>query len=152
VEDNVSRREVERLRRGEVGHHLFQAVGRGAIRKSVGGDCPAGCHLWIATSSLGAPPIQPELLKTIFPDSRLESWQPLPQQLKKSEVAFVAAVETCLKDKDEVTVTVEDIGDQAGCSWNRVLRRFEEQRAVEELRRRGIAVGGPDRKSPLSGC
>jgi hypothetical protein len=148
VEDNVSKRKVEKLRLGEVGHHLFQAVGRGAVRKSVGGDCPPGCHLWIATSSLGAAPIPSELLKTIFPDCRLEIWDPVAQPLKKSEVAFVAAVETCLGRNNEVAVTLENIANEAECSWNTALRRFEEQRVVEELRRRGIEAAGPDRKSP----
>ena len=31
--------------------------------------------------------------------------------------------------------------------WNAVLRRFEEQKVIEELRRRGIEAAGPDRKS-----
>ena len=44
-------------------------------------------------------------------------------------------------------VSLADIGAQAKCSWNTVLRRIEEQNVIEELQRRGIKVTGPDRKS-----
>ena len=61
---------------------------------------------------------------------------------------MVEAVAICLGDEEEVSVSLEDIGDQAECSWNTVLRRLEEQKVIEELRGRGIEAEGPDRKSP----
>jgi hypothetical protein len=53
---SVTDDKVDRMRLGEIAHHLFQAVGRGAIRKSFERDCPPGCHLWIAVSSVGKAP------------------------------------------------------------------------------------------------
>jgi hypothetical protein len=138
VEDAVSRREVEKVRRGEIAHHLFQAVGRGSVRKSVEGDCPPGCHLWIALSSYGKAPISPELLQATFPEARLENWVPVKPKLKKSEAAVVEAVQVCLGDEQEVAAGLADIGAQAECSWNTVLRRIEEQNVI--LRSFNVAV------------
>ncbi|CDX62378.1 hypothetical protein MPL1032_60032 [Mesorhizobium plurifarium] len=37
--------EIDAFHRSEIAHHLFQAAGRGAIRKAVDGDVPIGCRL-----------------------------------------------------------------------------------------------------------
>jgi len=92
VQAPVRTQEVEQVRLGEIAHHLFQAVGRGAVRKSVEGGCPPGCHLWIALSSHGKAPIPVELLLTTFPGSRLEKWLPVEPPLKKNEASVVEAV------------------------------------------------------------
>ena len=139
--------DVEKVRLGEIAHHLFQAVGRGAVRKSVEGDCPPGCHLWFAASSHGKAPLPPELLLTMFPGARLEKWLPMEPPLKKSEASVMEAVEGYLGDSQEVTVSLRELAVRARCSWNTVLRRLEEPRVPEELRGRGIEAEGPDRKS-----
>ncbi len=147
IQDAISKQDVERVRLGEISHHLFQAVGRGAVRKSVEGDCPVGCHLWIVTSSLGKAPVPLDLLETLFPQARLEKWLPVKAPLKQSEAAVVDAVEGYLADKNETTISLREIADQAGYSWNTVMRRLKEQKVVEELRRREIRADKPDRNS-----
>ena len=41
------------VRISEIANEIFQAAGRGAVRRSVNGDVPDGCNLWIVYSSLG---------------------------------------------------------------------------------------------------
>jgi len=72
---------IENLRLSEVEHELLQAVGRGAVRLTVGGDVPRHCHLWIAFSTKGPMGITPLLLERAFPGATIVDWNPLPPQL-----------------------------------------------------------------------
>jgi hypothetical protein len=143
----VKEHEVDRVRLGEIAHHLFQAVGRGAIRKSFERDCPPGCHLWIAVSSGGKAPIEAELLNGTFPGARWQPWTPVKSALKKSQAAVVNAIEAQLADNEQVTVTVGEIANHSGYSWNTVVRRLKEKRVNDELRDRAIEAKAPDQIS-----
>lgn len=59
----------------------MQAVGRSAVRKTVGGDVPTDCHLWIGFSSKGRMGVPRTLLKMTFPGATILDWDPLPPQL-----------------------------------------------------------------------
>lgn len=81
----VSPQELSDFRIGEVKHHLFQAVGRGAVRQAKGDDCPEGCHLWLIHSTTiktqWHTPIK--ALLDCFPDApKPLKWEPLGVELK----------------------------------------------------------------------
>ncbi|WEX07293.1 hypothetical protein [Chelativorans sp. AA-79] len=76
VDDEFSKEDVKAIQLGEISHHIFQAAGRGAIRKTVKGECPDGCHLYVifaTRSDTGVP--QGQLLE-IFPGATVEDWYP----------------------------------------------------------------------------
>lgn len=76
VDDEFSERDFVETRIGEISHHIFQAAGRGSIRKTVNGGCPEGCNLYAVFSSRGGTGFPVEQLKVIFPDAEILDWQP----------------------------------------------------------------------------
>lgn len=74
--------EVDQLRLGEVAHHLFQGVGRGAVRRTVHGDVPPGCRLWCVFSGMGRMRVPRALLEVVFPGAAIHAWEPLGIQLR----------------------------------------------------------------------
>ena len=62
---------LEAIRNGEIDHHVLQAVSRGATRRTVDGDVPAGCTLTCLFSSVGAKGVQPQRLAKLFPGATL---------------------------------------------------------------------------------
>ena len=79
--DDVKWEEVEALRQGEIAHHLFQGVGRGAVRKTINGDVPEGCTLWVVFSTVGNMAIKQRVLETCFPGATIRTWKPLGARL-----------------------------------------------------------------------
>jgi hypothetical protein len=82
VADAVSDEQVHEFRLGEVKHHLFQAVGRGATRKCVAGGVPPGCRLWCVFSTNGRMGVPRKLLEEVFPGAPVHTWEPLGTQLR----------------------------------------------------------------------
>ena len=78
----VGGKKVEALRKGEIAHHLFQAVGRGAVRKAVDGDVPPGCMLWVVFSTFGNMGMPQQVLRDCFPGATIKKWQPFGAQLR----------------------------------------------------------------------
>jgi hypothetical protein len=78
---NIDEKHIDALRLSEVEHELLQAVGRGAVRLTVGGDVPDDCHLWIAFSTKGRMGVPRQLLGRAFAGATVLDWNPLPPQL-----------------------------------------------------------------------
>lgn len=76
VDDDFSSEDFVETRVGEISHHIFQAAGRGSIRKTVNGACPEGCNLYAVFSSRGGTGFPVDQLKVIFPDAEVLDWQP----------------------------------------------------------------------------
>jgi hypothetical protein len=144
----ISSKTVGEVRETEILHTLFQGVGRSAVRKTIDGDVPEGCHLWLIASTRGHMPFPLTRLAEWFPEASVVDWTPIRIPLKPSEAAIVEAVEVCLESGTEGTVSVQVLSDGAGVSWNTVLRRLRLGIVQKELERRGIAVAGPDLQSP----
>jgi hypothetical protein len=77
----IDEKQINELRFSEVEHELLQAVGRGAVRLTIGGDVPPDCHLWIAFSTKGPMGIPQQLLAKAFPGATIVDWDPLLPQL-----------------------------------------------------------------------
>ena len=78
----IDEKPINELRFSEVEHELLQAVGRGAVRLTIGGDVPPNCHLWIAFSTKGPMGIPQQLLSKAFPGATIVDWDPLPPRLR----------------------------------------------------------------------
>jgi hypothetical protein len=76
VEDVFTDDDMRQTRIGEISHHIFQAAGRGAIRRTVDGGCPDGCTLYAIFSTHKATGFPKEQLFTIFPEAQLHDWSP----------------------------------------------------------------------------
>jgi hypothetical protein len=83
VEDEFSEDDFRATRIGEISHHIFQAAGRGAIRKTESGGCPQGCDLYTVFSTHKVTGFPKEQLLTIFPDADLVDWSPDGQKVEK---------------------------------------------------------------------
>jgi hypothetical protein len=105
----VSEAQIHELRLGEAAHHLFQAVGRGAVRRCVGNDVPEGCRLWCIFSSAGRMGVPRELLGRVFPGAQVEPWEPFGVQLRsarsqsENRVRFYEELKRRLGDRGEVS-------------------------------------------------
>jgi hypothetical protein len=76
VEDVFTDDDMRQTRIGEISHHIFQAAGRGSIRRTVDGGCPKGCTLYAIFSTHKATGFPKEQLLTIFPEAKLLDWSP----------------------------------------------------------------------------
>ncbi|WP_027155325.1 hypothetical protein [Mesorhizobium sp. WSM2561] len=76
VMDVFPAEELQKMRVGEISHHIFQAAGRGSIRKTVNGGCPEGCHLYMVFSTIGKGGFPQAQLKVIFPNADILDWKP----------------------------------------------------------------------------
>jgi hypothetical protein len=151
VDTPTSVMDVEAVRKSEIAHEIFQAVGRGAVRKAINGDCPEGCNLWIIYSKSGRRPIPQSLLKLTFPKATVYDWEPSPPPLKGGKLKtdnrprFVEA----LKAKGGVWFEVKDFAPAFSKSMAYrflrdapVLRAIEGENWVLEQREAGKRRGG----------
>ena len=76
------RQRIETVRQSEIAHELFQAVSRSAVRKTVEGDCPAHCQVWIACSTTHQLGFPRSLFATTFPGAAIVEWEPLAPKLR----------------------------------------------------------------------
>lgn len=93
AEVNMSEKTVDTFHKGEIAHHIFQGVGRGAVRKSVNGDVPNGCQLDIIFSTKGngaSVSVGRDILRKAFPGARIVDWNPIPKALTANEKTVVA--------------------------------------------------------------
>ncbi len=144
AETDVSGDQLEALRLGEIAHHLFQGVGRGAVRKSVGGDVPMGCKLWCIFSTAGKMGIPRGLLRTVFPEAQVKSWEPFGVQLRTSKLktdnrpSFVEMLLRRMGNGEKASFELRDLEDAFS---RQMARRFlndpEVSRALES---RGIVI------------
>ena len=103
--EELSPEEYQETRLGEVKHHILQAACRGAIRNSIKGKCPEGCHLYVIFSSHHRTGIPREVLDEIFPQATVQDWRPVINlsgrvlQLADILVAASKNIETIELDK-----------------------------------------------------
>jgi hypothetical protein len=137
---SFSKADIEEFHLGEIAHHLFQAAGRGAIRKAKDGDVPEGCTLDIVFSDKGnaSQAVPPEILTTTFPGARIERWNPLPPPLRGSQKKLVEALAKRATPNGEA-VFLRDLAQAAGVSEIGTISKNLKKPPVEaELTRRSI--------------
>lgn len=100
AEDEFGEDDFQRTRFGEIAHNIFQAACRGTVRKTVDGDCPSGCHLYLIFSTDKKRGFSREGLARIFPRAPIIDWQPIEKVLtgKAKE-----ALDFILSSGDQVT-------------------------------------------------
>lgn len=120
VDDDFSKNDFVETRIGEISHHIFQAAGRGSIRKTVNGGCPADCHLYPVFSSRGGTGFPVEQLKVIFPDAIVSDWQPGGENTRtrltgrvRQAVEFIVSVVNAMPG---AIVTTKEVKDYLGIS------------------------------------
>jgi hypothetical protein len=150
AEEDAGLREVDQLRIGEVAHHLFQAVGRGAVRKTVGGDVPPGCRLWCIFSGVGRMRVPRLLLGMVFPGATVEAWEPCGVRLRDSRhhtdnrEKLVAELVRRLARRGEV---VFELGDLATFNPETARRLLADERVGAALAARGLELVKGSRKA-----
>jgi hypothetical protein len=149
VDTKVSENDIEALRLGEIRHHLFQGVGRGAVRKSSEGDVPEGCTLWCIFSTLGPMHIPREQLSATFPSAKIVDWEPFGVQLRNSKLKtdnralFIEALLQRLGERKSITFELRDLaGDGSAFDLQMVRRYLKEPKDVvkKKLAEHGIVV------------
>lgn len=144
IEKDVTSEEFEATRLGEVKHHLFQAVGRGAVRRCVDGDVPEGCKLWVIYSTHGRMQIPRTLLGEVFPGATVEAWEPFGVRLRTSRLKTDKRGEFC----DDLMIrlgTAETVdvraADFAGRFHPSMVHRFLRDDAIRgKLAAAGVAM------------
>lgn len=103
AEDEFPEDDFQRTRFGEIAHNIFQAACRGEVRKTVNGDCPPRCHLYIIFSTDKKRGFPRDGLSRIFPEAPIIDWQPIEKVLTgKAKEAFDVILNTLLS-ADKVT-------------------------------------------------
>jgi hypothetical protein len=147
----IDRQKVEEVRQSEILHTLFQGVGRSAVRKTVNGDVPEGCHLWLIASPRGHMHFPRERLPEWFPGSHVEDWDPFPCKLRGGRHKTDARppfVDALLAKRAEPCIRVTDF---EGFDPQQAQRFLNEEDIKSCLRSRGYALTrrkGPGRGVP----
>lgn len=103
AEDEFGEDDFQRTRFGEIAHNIFQAACRGTVRKTVDGDCPSGCHLYLIFSTDKKRGFSRAGLERIFPKAPIIDWQPIQKELTgKAKEAF-DLIQNALLSVDKVT-------------------------------------------------
>ena len=153
----VSNEEINDLRMGEIAHHLFQGVGRGAVRKAVDGDVPAGCVLWIVFSTYKHTMwVPPDVLSHVFPGATVETWEPLGVELKGGNLKsndrplLVEKLMARLGDQETVRFEVRDLEDSE-LSYQWAARLMKDPAVRQAIATRGVVLSEDKRKVPRAG-
>lgn len=159
ADEPLSEQAVCAVERGETAHHIWQAAGRGALRKTIDGDCPPGCRVDIIDGTKDLP----ALVRDLFPGASVKQWRPMrpltPRQARiMREIARVQAEAEAAMDlvDDEGRVypelgyaldgppvgvlCMDDLTNLPDVSRATVFRFFEDPRVGREFARRGITV------------
>ena len=139
---SFSEEEIAKFHLGEIAHHLFQAAGRGAIRKAKDGDVPEGCTLDIIFSSKGngSQSVPSDILTMTFPGAQIEAWNPLPPPLRGSQKKLVEALVKQATATGE-PVFLRDLAQASGVSEiGTVSKNLKKPPVQAELTRRGIRL------------
>src|SRR5690606_1148795 len=91
--EDFNKWDLEKVRLGEIKHHLFQAGCRGAVRTAIGDSCPPDCHLYIIYWSRELPS---DTLLEVFPGATIEEWKPVIRlgKTKQKLADFLEAIAT----------------------------------------------------------
>lgn len=113
----VDAEKIDALRRGEIQHHLLQAVGRGAVRRAEPGrDVPEGCTVHaVFTSSGGSQSIPASVLRDTFRDADVVAWEPFGPAVPRIDTKrgnrdrLIEAIEARLGEGTEATFELRDL-------------------------------------------
>lgn len=83
---------IKTFHKGEMAHHVFQGVGRGASRKALNGDVPPGCKLDIIfPMKAGKNSVDWSILQKAFPGAEITDWTPVSNEpLKTNEQKLIS--------------------------------------------------------------
>lgn len=129
VYEDFSENDFDGTRLGEIAHNTFQAACRGAVRKSVGLQCPEGVHLYMIFSTRKGTGFPQALLARIFPECSIVDWEPVAKgltDLQKKYLALSKAPEFEKMKRNEIAAALE-IKPQN-------LRRLEDSLGVSRLK------------------
>jgi hypothetical protein len=142
-DEQLSETSVDRFHRSEIAHHLFQGVGRGAVRKAVGGDVPDGCRLDIVFGTKGngaSVSVDQAVLRMAFPEARVVDWHPLPVKLSANEIALVEELQKSAKGPSGIQVALKDLAASVGIAPNNIWLALKRPHVEAELAHRGIVL------------
>jgi hypothetical protein len=130
---------------GEHRHLILQALCRGAVRKSIGGDC-APCNAYVIASTRSG---IKEALPSIFPQCRVVPWQPVKRALKGKIKAAAEYVIQHLEDTPEGLLKFATVREAIGMGdhrdFNKRIRKAGDFR--EALAEAGIVEHGEGRRT-----
>ncbi|MEI9403546.1 hypothetical protein [Mesorhizobium argentiipisi] len=136
--------EIDAFHRSEIAHHLFQAAGRGAIRKAVDGDVPIGCRLDVifATKGNGASvSVDEDILQKAFPGAQIVDWRPLPVELSINEAALVRILRNIAEKRPQGKgVKIKELAVAVGIAPVNVWQALERPHVKAALTREGILL------------
>ncbi|MDQ0997021.1 hypothetical protein QFZ34_002203 [Phyllobacterium ifriqiyense] len=93
TEEEFDDNDFQKTRFGEIAHNIFQAACRGEARKTVNGDCPEGCHLYLIFSTDKKRGFPRDGLSRIFPQAPIIDWLPV-WDLKGNNLKVVEAIKS----------------------------------------------------------
>ncbi len=151
ADQDLTDKQIEAARLGEAAHQIFQAAGRGMLRKMEGGDCPPGCTLWAiyCTDKSSQMTFPRNLLSQCFPGAKIKGWRPTGAKLRSFKLkskAREAIAEHLLKtmqerDGEPWDFTVYDLA--AFCKAHAAGAHLKHSEVREWLADRGMALEGP---------
>lgn len=121
VEEDFSDEDFQGTRLGEFAHNVYQAACRGAVRRSIGTQCPQGVTLHMIFSTNRGTGFPRPMLKRVFPGCTVVDWNPIPKKLTQNEQALKD-----LKAKAEFKeMSKTQIAKVLGIGKNNVNRLFD---------------------------
>lgn len=94
VYEDFSETDFDGTRLGEIAHNTFQAACRGAVRKSVGLQCPEGVHLYMIFSTRRGTGFPQAVIARIFPECSIVDWEPVAKGLTNLQKKYLALSKT----------------------------------------------------------
>ncbi|WP_198032226.1 DEAD/DEAH box helicase family protein [Mesorhizobium sp. LNHC252B00] len=134
---------IDDFHKSEIAHHVFQAVGRGAVRKAIGGDVPEGCRLDVVFSTRGngaSVPIGRDILRKAFPKAQILDWHPLPIVLSSNELALVKELRKIAASPLGGKAPYKELARAVGIAAVNIWKTLERPHVRLELAKAGIAI------------
>jgi hypothetical protein len=133
---------IDTFHKGEIAHHVFQGVGRGAVRKAIDGDVPPGCKLDIIFPTKGngaSVSVGRDILQKAFPGAKIAGWDPVPSPLSGNETKLVRELARIAASSPEGGfATMKQLADIVGIVPVNIWQTLERPHVIAELARRGI--------------
>lgn len=132
----VSDEDARAMQHGEFDHNLFQAVCRGAVRRSREGLAGRSQVYIVTTARQG---LEERIVK-IFPGCQVARWQPVQKALKGQAEEVLASLEDRFADPACSWVPRVDVYEQLGIEKSNFRRLLKKPAVAERLYAEGIAV------------
>ena len=133
-EETLTDDDFQRTRYGEIAHNILQAATRGAVRKSVGDACPAGCHLYVIFPTKKGVGIPKTLLSEVFPNAEIWDWTPATT-LEGNKAVVVDGIASYVQGGKRSATKAELCrltGIESNPYLNRLLKNLDVQAALLE--------------------